>query len=164
AIDLDLTILELQEHAAVEDAAALIVGDEILDDDPSHFGAHLAEHVDHQVVRQRPLARDARYPCRDAVGLVGADPDREKAADALRLKQNDVLIREHVDADRLHRARHEHHHKPTPYKRPQGVCLSRCSSSETSSTRLRAPEKEQQSAAAEESEEGSEVCDVLGRL
>ena len=60
----------------MEHAAAVVVGDELLHHDAGDLSADLAEHVDHEIVRQRPLARDSGDPGGDAVRLIGTDPDR----------------------------------------------------------------------------------------
>ena len=117
----------------MEDATARVVGDEVLHDDARDVRADLGQHVDHEVVRERALARDARDPRRDAVRLVGPDPDRQEPVRALGLEKDDVLIGQDVDPDRLDRARHEHLLQSLA-PAPQGPC--RCHVSQSYRNRL----------------------------
>src|SRR5438309_10296130 len=144
AIHLDLAVGDLNEDAAVENAAAGFVGDEILHHDPGDLGAELGEHVDDEIVGEGTLAGDAGDPRRDAVGLIGADPDRQKAAYAFGLQKYDVLIREHVYAHRLDRTRHEHRHKPTRSNRRASLVPSVRALAETESTLLAPPPYKEQ--------------------
>ena len=51
--------------------------------------------------------RDARDARRDAVRLLGADPDRDQTIRVLRLKEHDVLPGEDVHPDRFDGAEHQ---------------------------------------------------------
>jgi len=109
---------------AMEDAAAVVVGDEILHDDARDLDAELGDDIHHQIVRERPLARDAGKARRDAVRLVRSDPDRQKTVRLLCLEQDDVLTREDMHPDRLDRAWDEHRPRLTPVGRCAPVCAS----------------------------------------
>ena len=57
-------------------------------------------------------------------------------AHAFRLQKDDMLIREHVDAHRLDRTRHEHRHKPTRSNRRASLIAGVRALAETESTLL----------------------------
>src|SRR5256885_7707205 len=76
-----------------------------------------------------------------------------------------MLIREHVDADGLDRARHEHRHKRTRSKRRASLIPSVRALAETESTLLSSrPEQKEQQNAGSEPEDVREIRDVRGRL
>src|SRR5881628_2082120 len=150
AVDLDLLLAELQEQAAVEDPTAALVGDEIAHDDAGDLRSELGEHVHHQIVRERTFARDARDARRDAVRLIGTDPDREKTVRLARLEEHDVLPGKHVHADRFDRAWHEHRLRLTP-------------ADARAAGRRALTEHEQQNDTRGEPEEMREVRDLLRR-
>src|SRR5438270_2331594 len=107
-IELDLLATDLEEDAAEERSAALIIGDEIAHHDARDLRADLLQDADHEVVRQRALRRYARELRRDAVCHVRPDPDREQPPAVALLQADDVLAGENVHANGLDDDGHEH--------------------------------------------------------
>ncbi len=75
---------------------------EVRDDNPTNRDAELPERRGEDVVGERPLRGQALELHRDRVRLPGADPDRQVALAVELLEDDDMLAREHVDADALH--------------------------------------------------------------
>ena len=92
----------------MKDAAARLVGHEILHDDPDDLRPEAADHLHDEVVGERSLAPDPGQARRDAVRLVLADPDRQQPLRVSLSEQDHVLPGEDVDPHGIDHARHEH--------------------------------------------------------
>ena len=132
----------------MEDPGPGRVGDQVLHHDPGDLGADRAEHRHHQIVGERTIARDARQPGRDTVGLIRSDPDRQQPVRIARLQQDHMLSGEDVDAYRLDAARDEHQKMLAVPRVPRGSS---------------AAEQEQQQDPRDEAEDVRVIRDVRGR-